>query len=102
MEIRDLNEKKILLIVGGAGSLTAQGKTGTLQLFVTGPGNFKGDDLKCTNAVVDHQGPGKATVAVSNELQATIHGDGIIEYVGNPKVQQSIHGVGTVIQHKGK
>ncbi|WP_455389528.1 GIN domain-containing protein, partial [Petrachloros mirabilis] len=63
-----------------------------------GAGAYNSESLECNRATVTNNGAGAAIVRVSDELNATINGMGFIEYIGNPKVTRSVHGIGLVSQ----
>lgn len=76
------------------------GKADALQLSMTGTGNFQGEDLKATRATVQHLGVGKVVVNASKQLDASIIGYGVVEYVGSPTVRKSVLGLGAVTKKK--
>jgi hypothetical protein len=82
--------------VAGTGDLTVSGKAGVLEVAVTGGGNFLGRSLVTSRATVQHLGMGKAVVNASKHLDVQIIGNGSVEYIGSPRVRQSILGLGSV------
>ena len=51
-------------------------------------------------AVIGVSGAGKAIVNAANSLEVDISGAGAVEYLGDPKVKQSISGIGKVSRRK--
>jgi hypothetical protein len=80
----------------GAGSATASGTADSLDLTISGFGDFKGKELHCKDARVSISGAGSATVWVDEDLTAEVSGAGSISYYGSPSVTRQISGVGGV------
>ena len=100
MEAEKLDCKTLTVTVEGSGDLKVSGKAATLNVTATGTGNFVGDSLKADQVKVSHKGLGKAVVYANKDLDVTLSGIGSIEYLGDPKVKQSIVGLGTVQKRK--
>ena len=47
-------------------------------------------------SVIEVSGAGKAVVNAASSLEVDISGAGAVEYLGDPKVKQSISGIGKV------
>lgn len=83
----------------GLGDIEVSNATAkSFKLTLNGNSNFNGFGLSCNNAVVNLNGNGLAELNVSANLNATINGDGIIYYKGNPEVKSNITGNGQVIK----
>jgi Putative auto-transporter adhesin, head GIN domain len=82
--------------LSGAGSLDADGTASRLVVNQTGAGNVAARDLAVQDADLTMSGAGNATVRVSNTLQVRLTGAGNVEYLGNPRVESSVTGGGTV------
>jgi hypothetical protein len=82
--------------LAGAGSLDASGTAARLVVSLAGAGNLAARDLAVKDAELTMSGAGKATVRVSDTLKARLTGAGSVEYLGNPRVDSSITGGGTV------
>ena len=82
--------------LAGAGSLDASGTAARLVVSLSGAGSVAARDLAVQNAELSMSGAGKAVVRVSDVLQARLTGAGSVEYIGNPRVESSITGGGTV------
>jgi len=46
-------------------------------------------------------GAGKAVVHAKNTLSVDISGAGVVEYIGDPKLRQTISGIGKVRRKEG-
>jgi hypothetical protein len=96
MKAQEVKTKRLAATLSGTGNLTVSGKADVLRLEVSGRGEFLGDYLKAEQAVVDHTGIGKAVVNVHRQLDVTIQGIGSVEFIGTPRVRQSVLGLGRV------
>ncbi|MGE5374804.1 MAG: head GIN domain-containing protein [Bacteroidota bacterium] len=83
-------------VLSGAGDIQASGTAEELKLVLSGLGDFNAADLQSNKANIELSGMGGATVRVEDDLAATITGAGSIHYFGNPHVEQSINGAGSV------
>ena len=82
--------------LSGAGNINVKGIAKSLELSISGFGNFNGGDLQSQAADVHISGAGSATVWVEETLDASISGAGSIDYYGSPQVSERISGVGSV------
>jgi hypothetical protein len=64
--------------------------------MIAGSGNYRGGELKSKSAAITIAGSGNATLAVSDDLDVKILGDGSIQYIGDPRVTQSVLGSGSI------
>jgi hypothetical protein len=83
-------------VLSGAGDIQASGTADELKLVLSGLGDFNAADLQSNKAEIELSGMGGATVRVEDDLAATITGAGSIQYFGNPHVEQTINGAGSV------
>jgi len=83
-------------VLSGAGDIQASGTADEIKLVLSGLGDFNAADLQSNKADIELSGMGGATVRVEEELAATITGAGSIQYFGNPHVEQSVNGAGSV------
>ncbi len=86
------------LRVTGAGALKAvlAGEVTDQSISVSGAGDYQAAKLVSDNAVVDVSGAGKIVVNARKTLTARISGAGVVEYLGDPVVKESISGIGRV------
>ena len=80
----------------GAGRIAATGRTERLDVVLTGTGNFDGGDLRADIASVDSLGVGMTTLWVTTELDVSINGVGGVRYFGEPVVDSTVTGVGSI------
>ena len=98
LEGMGIEASKMDVTISGAGSVKLAGKVDQLAVTLSGAGAHDSRGLESKRATVTNNGAGAAVVRVSDELNATINGIGVIEYVGNPKVTKGVHGLGVVSQ----
>src|SRR5207247_11476060 len=72
------------------------GKVQRQHVDLSGAGSFQASKLDSDEAVIEVSGAGKAVVNAANSLEVDISGAGAVEYLGDPKVKQSISGIGKV------
>jgi Putative auto-transporter adhesin, head GIN domain len=94
--LTDLDVDRLDYLLSGLGSSDAEGVARTLNLRLSGAGDFDGENLSVQSADVRISGAGSATVWVQNELDVEISGAGTLNYFGDPVVTQQISGAGTV------
>ncbi len=91
-----IDAPQVALANGGAGRLTATGRTGAENVELVGLGEIDASGLAAQDANVSVGGAGTAAVNAARTLTATVTGIGSIKYVGNPAVTQHVTGIGSV------
>ncbi len=74
------------LYLDGVGSITVSGNAQILIAELSGVGSIDAEALTAATATVDISGVGSIYVTATDELNATISGDGDVHYAGNPPV----------------
>ena len=93
---------KFYLETTGATKITVDGAVDALIADMTGASNLSADSLQTKNAQISVTGAGKARIAVSDSLKASITGAGKVEYTGNPaQVEREIAGAGAIRRREG-
>ena len=93
---------KFYLETTGAAKVTVDGAVDELIADMTGASNLFADSLETKNAQISVTGAGKARIAVSESLKASITGAGKVEYTGNPAhVEREIAGAGAIRRRGG-
>ena len=88
---------KFYLETTGATKVTVDGAVDELIADMTGASNLFADSLQTKNAQISVTGAGKARIAVSDSLKASITGAGKVEYTGSPPhVERQIAGAGSI------
>jgi Putative auto-transporter adhesin, head GIN domain len=96
LKIRDLQATTLRLDGSGAIKAEVGGKVQRQRVDLSGAGSFQASKLASDEAVIEVSGAGKAVVNAANSLEVDISGAGAVEYLGDPKVKQSISGIGKV------
>ena len=92
----DVEVEELELVLAGAGSFDLSGAADTVNFSLAGAGTINGEDLQTRVATVSIAGASNATVAVSDVLNATISGVGTIYYIGDPQINRTVAGIGSV------
>lgn len=92
------------LFVEGAGTVKASinGRATHQRIEISGAGDYQAADLASDTARVDVSGAGKVVVRVAKTLRVDISGAGAVTYIGNPAVEKTITGMGSVRQQEDK
>jgi hypothetical protein len=96
LKIGDLQANRLWLDGSGAISADIAGKVGTQLVDLSGAGSYRAGALVSDKADVRVSGAGKAIVNAASLLKVDISGAGVVEYFGDPKIEQQISGVGKV------
>jgi hypothetical protein len=95
---QNLQGDQLTVSIDGAGTTNLAGKVDQLTVSLNGAGAFNSENLQAKRATVTNEGASTAIVRVSDSLNATLSGIGVIEYIGNPQVTKNISGPGAVRQ----
>jgi hypothetical protein len=90
--------ENISVQIAGTGDITLTGSSNDANISMTGSGKFNGTDFDTNNTSINVSGAGKADIAVSDYLNASVIGAGRINYRGNPKTEFANLGVGRINQ----
>jgi hypothetical protein len=98
IEILHLDAEDWQVNLSGAGNITVSGEVDTQTIVISGAGGYNAEDLSSQQASIEHSGAGMAVVQVSDTLDVNISGVGSVEYIGDPTVNQTITGLGSIHQ----
>lgn len=84
----------------GTGNVTCLGETDQLSVKLLGSGNVDLEAMRVKNADIKISGNGNVSLNVTDKLNVTIPGVGVVYYSGMPSIQQNITGIGQVIGRK--
>jgi Putative auto-transporter adhesin, head GIN domain len=82
--------------ISGAGNIDISGTSDRCFYSISGAGEILAKDVACNSAETKVSGAGTIRTRVKDTLSASISGAGEIEYYGNPKVDQTVGGIGTI------
>jgi hypothetical protein len=89
----------LTVTIDGAGNVRMGGQADEQAVAISGTSNYLAQNLQSRDAKIAVAGAGSAVVNVKEKLDAEISGVGSIEYVGHPRVQQTVSGAGHVSEH---
>jgi hypothetical protein len=93
--IQAVSADKLQVSISGLGDLLINdGQVGEQTVVISGGGNYQAPQLQSDGADIQLSGLGLATVRARDYLRVTISGGGLVTYIGNPAVEQSISGIG--------
>lgn len=92
----DVETKELETNINGSGNIYLSGTTNNLEAYINGSGDIDAFDLAAVNADVNINGSGKCKVWALDFLTIEISGSGDVWYIGNPNVNSSITGSGSV------
>jgi len=96
IEINQLSSVLLDATLAGSGDMLFSGVVDEQNIVLAGSGNIEARELESNKADIEIAGSGAATINVRDELRASIVGSGSVRYLGNPVVDVTIVGSGTV------
>jgi hypothetical protein len=102
IKLANLKSEKITAILAGSGhlQLAGEGIVSEFRMTVSGSGGVKASGLKTKNVNVLLSGSGSCAVNALEKLTCKIAGSGGVTYLGNPAIESTIVGSGTVKEAK--
>ena len=103
VEVTNMEADELDVVLSGVGNFDISGTVDVQRLNITGLGDYDASELTSLDATISIVGNDTqtATVRVSDMLTVTINGDGMVFYIGDPFVDSSITGSGSVQQISG-
>ncbi len=89
VEMMGLDSRHFRTTVSGAGNVTAFGDAGEQEITISGAGRYDAESVASRTATITVSGAGFARLRVSDELNVTISGAGVVEYYGDPAIRVS-------------
>lgn len=96
IEISGLQNDSFEIDSNGAPTIKVSGETKAVDIKSNGAGKIDAHKLRATKAVVEANGATKVEVFASDELNANVSGPSRVVYSGDPKVNKSVNGPGSV------
>ena len=94
--LNGLGYQTLQVALQGLGEVALSGDVQNQDVDLTGFGTYKAENLKTQKANVTLTGAGKARIWVEGELNASLDGAGSILYKGEPAVEKTVTGLGSV------
>lgn len=96
IDVTGLKNDKFELEVNGAPSVNISGETKLVEIDTSGAANIDTGKLRAQRAVVDSKGVSQVEVRATEHLDVTVSGPSNVVYSGDPVVNKTINGPGTV------
>jgi len=99
LSIRDYDQPSLAVVIEGSGDVDAAGRTGAVDLNISGSGEADLSGLETRDADVRISGSGEASVGPTGEARIIIEGSGDVDLTRRPAtLSQSISGSGDIHQ----
>ncbi len=98
VEIRGIDTEVLEVDISGAAVIEADGSVDRQRVRIAGAGIYRAPELRSRIATIHVTGAAKALIRVSEELNGSVSGLGVIKYIGEPRVDVAISGLGQVRQ----
>ena len=95
-EIAGIKNDKFEIDANGATSIKVAGETKLIDIDSNGAGKVDAHKLRAARGVVDVKGVARVDVNVVEQLDVTVSGPAHVTYQGDPVVNKTIHGPGSV------
>lgn len=97
-DLVNVSAGEVRFSLDGAADISLAGAADSLSGVINGAGDVDAEHLTVSSADITVNGAGAAELSVTDVLQAEINGLGSITYRGNPTVNKTMNGAGTVKQ----
>ena len=95
-EITGIKNEKFEIDANGASTIKVAGETKLIDIDSNGAGKVDAHKLRAARGVVDVKGVARVDVNVVEQLDVTVSGPAHVTYQGDPVVNKTIHGPGSV------
>jgi hypothetical protein len=96
IEVSGLKNDRFEIEVNGAPTIKASGETKALKIDANGAGKIDAHKLRAARVEVDSKGVSGVEVYATEQLDVTVSGPSHVIYRGNPVVNKTVHGPGSV------
>lgn len=96
LRITDLKNDRLELDINGAPAIEASGETKFLKIKANGAGNIDTHRLRATRADVNSNGVSQIDLYAREQLDVVVSGPSNVTYEGDPVVNKTINGPGTI------
>ncbi len=91
-----IKNEKFEIDANGAPTIRVSGETKLVDIDTNGAGKIDTHKLRASKAVVDSKGVSKVDVQATDQLDVTVSGPSHVTYEGNPVVNKTVNGPGSV------
>jgi hypothetical protein len=95
-DIAGIKNEKFEIDANGATAIKVAGETKLIDIDSNGAGKVDAHKLRAARGVVDVKGVARVDVNVVEQLDVTVSGPAHVTYQGDPVVNKTIHGPGSV------
>lgn len=96
IEISGVKNDKFEIDVNGAPNITVSGETKVVDIDTNGAGKIDTRKLRASKAIVESKGVSKVDVHAADQLDVTVSGPSHVTYQGDPVVNKTVNGPGSV------
>ena len=96
IEVSGVKNDRFEIDVNGAPTIRASGETKALKIDANGAGNIDTHKLRAARVEVESKGVSGVEVYAMEQLDVTVSGPSHVTYRGNPVVNKTVHGPGSV------
>jgi hypothetical protein len=97
VDIESLESDTLAVDLSGLGNVRIdEGKVENQSIEISGGGDYEARGLESDTTDVHLSGLGSVTIRVHDHLEVDISGGGTIQYLGDPTIEKSISGLGSI------
>ena len=96
IEVSGMKNEKFEIDANGAPTIRVSGETKLVDIDANGAGKIDTHKLRASKAIVDTKGVSKVDVYAADQLDVTVSGPSHVTYQGEPVVNKTINGPGSV------
>ncbi|HEU0050315.1 MAG TPA: head GIN domain-containing protein [Nitrososphaera sp.] len=96
MEVSGIKNEKFEIDANGAPTIRVSGETKVVNIDTNGAGKIDTGKLRASKAIVDSKGVSRVDVQAADQLDVTVSGPSHVTYEGNPVVNKTVNGPGSV------
>jgi hypothetical protein len=94
-----IETESLTVTISGAGNVRVEGQADEQAVEISGTSTYLAENLESNEVNIEVAGAGSAIVNAREKLDAQVTGVGSVEYVGDPRIEESISGAGQVSEH---
>ena len=96
IEVSGVKNEKFEIDAKGGPTIRVSGETKLVNIDTKGAGKIDTHKLRASKAIVDSKGVSKVDVQAVDQLDVTVSGPSHVSYEGNPVVNKTVNGPGSV------
>ena len=96
IDVTGLNSDKFEIDANGATTIRVSGEAKLVDIDTNGAGKIDAHNLRASRGVVQAKGVARVDVNVAEQLDVTVSGPSHVTYKGDPVLNKTVHGPGSV------